>query len=273
MASLRRKYAVQFEGPTKDGAPPVTTMPNLTAAQPPAPVADAPKPAELETESPADVAAQNALRDRLKEMERAEALQRQQPQQPPQRAEEPQQAQEPTLEQIIAGFPERVQRWYRAHPEFLTDPEKAAQIQYCHHVARRETGEEMTGPYFDRMEVMLGIAPATNGNGNGHVAPPRSQDTTTVPARPVTVDRPPPPIGVEGRPQRMSVPVSAPPTRESPSMSTGRAPSHRAPLTAAEREVAASMIGPQAPTMADAERLYQANKEKYQKMKANGETQ
>src|SRR5215813_4125697 len=108
------------------------------AAEPPPAVETKPVEPMVES-SPAEEAAQNALRQRLKEMENAEALQRQQQQPQPQHAEEPQAQQEPTLEQVIANLPPRVQRWYRAHPEFLTDPEKAAQIQYCHHVARRET--------------------------------------------------------------------------------------------------------------------------------------
>src|SRR5215813_14922232 len=52
--------------------------------------------AEIETESPAEKAAKNELRQRLAEMEHAESLQRerQQPQQP-QQSQQPQQAQEP----------------------------------------------------------------------------------------------------------------------------------------------------------------------------------
>jgi hypothetical protein len=52
-----------------------------------------------------------------------------------------------------------------SNPQFLTDPEKAVQIQYCHHVAVREVGEQFTDPYYSRMEQMLGLASASNGNG------------------------------------------------------------------------------------------------------------
>jgi len=226
------------------------------AAEPPPAVETKPVEPMVES-SPAEEAAQNALRQRLKEMESAEALQRQQ-QQPPQHAEEPQ-AQEPqpqeqpTLEQLIANLPPRIQRWYRAHPEFLTDPEKAAQIQYCHHVARRETGEEMTEPYYDRMEQMLGLRQHTQSNGNGR---------TDVPKQNIPPAAPRPSVP----PQRMAGPaVSAPPSRDVPSYSTGRSPRHRAPLTRDELEIAAAsgMTAEQ----------YQAQKERMLRMKAAGEIQ
>jgi len=265
MASLRRKYQTHFESPGSKDAP-VSSPPDVTAAELPEPVADAKPPEQPSTESPADVAASTALKSRLAEMERAAQLS-QQPQ-PPQHAAEPppigvegrqapQEPQEPTLEQMIAHLPPRVQRWYRAHPEFLTDPEKAAQIQYCHHVARREVGEEMTEPYFDRMEQMLCLRqqppigvegrPQSNGNGRTESAP--------APTRPV--DRPE---------QRMAGPaVSAPPSREPPSMKTGRPVSYRAPLTQGELDVAASLgISPQE---------YAQQKEKMLRLKQSGEMQ
>jgi hypothetical protein len=213
-----------------------------------------PEPAETkpleqpETKSPADQAAENALRQRLKEMERAEALQRGQQQQP-QIAEpppEPQQQEDP-----LAHLPSRVQRWYRAHPELATDPERAAQVQYCHHVARREVGQEFTDPYFDRMEAML------FGATNGH-ARPTPQPVNHAPAR---HSAPPP-----RQPARVSGgPYSAPPTREVPSMTTGHAPSRRAPLTRDELEIArATGISPEE---------YQRNKEIMLRKKQSGEIQ
>jgi len=219
--------------------------PPVTGAKMPEPAADT-KPPELpETKSPADQAAESALRQRLKEMENAEALQRQQP---PQFAEEPQEPQQP--QDPLALLPPRVQRWYREHPELATDPERAAQVQYCHHVARREVGEEFTDPYFDRMEAML-FRPATNGHAESRPSPAPS----AAPREPM---RAPPQ-------QRMSVPVSAPPTREVPSMSTGRSPRYRAPLTRDELEIAAACG--QSPEQ------YQAQKEKMLRMKTAGEIQ
>jgi hypothetical protein len=234
MASLHRKYQDRIEVGPRQEAPPVASPPAVTAAELPEPAADAGKPPPtVETESPAEKAGKDALRQRLQEMERAETLTRQ-AQQPPQHAEpqEPQQQEPPSLEDYIAHLPPRVQGWYRKHPELATNPERAAQVQYCHHVARREVGSEFDDPYYDRMESMLGLRqqppvgaegrPQSNGNGQ----------TQHRPAAPPPRNEAPPPR------RAMSAPVSAPPTREVPSMSTGRAPRHRAPLTADELHIA-----------------------------------
>src|SRR5215471_10154505 len=111
MASLRKKYQEPVAAPPTSAA----KLPDAVDAKPPE------MPAT--TESPADVAAKEAiaLQLRLKEMERAEQLNREAVQQQPPQAAEPQ-PQQPTLEQYISHLPERVQRWYRKHPEFATDP-------------------------------------------------------------------------------------------------------------------------------------------------------
>jgi hypothetical protein len=253
MASLRRKYQDRIEvSPTKD-APPVSTPPQVTAAELPEPAVDVKPPPEVETESPADVAAKNALRDRLREMENAESLTRQAQQPPPPRAAEPQEPEQPTLEEMIAHLPPRVQGWYRKHPELATNPERAAQVQYCHHVAARETGEQFGGDnYYDRMESMLGLRQQPQSNGNG-----QAQHR---PAAPAPAPRNEAPVR-----RAMSVPVSAPPTREAPSMTTGRPASRRAPLTADELQIA-SACG-QTPEQ------YQDQKERMLRMKAAGAIQ
>src|SRR5436190_2373851 len=227
MASLRRKYqTAEIPSDNNNNTAPTVASAPVTAAVPP-PAAET-KPPEKPVESnPVDEAAKSALKARLQEMERAETLaHQQQPQQGEHRlaAEPPQQQQSPAdqLEQAIAAMPERVKRWYRAHPEYLADPEKAAQIQYCHHVAARETGEQFTDPYYARMEQMLGFnrqqqpqrQPQPNSNGHAPAAPARN--------------------GAPVRQQQRPGPgYSAPPSRESPSMSTGRATGHVAPLTEA----------------------------------------
>jgi hypothetical protein len=251
MSSIRKRY--NDASPHQDD-PPVTTPPT-DAAKLPEPAVDVKPPPEMpETkESPADVAAKNALRERLREMENAETLTRQ-AQQPSQYAAEPrQQPQEPpTLEQQIAHLPERVQRWYKAEPRFLTDPEQAARIQYAHHVATREVGEQFTDPYFARMEQMLGLAPRSNGQTQS-----RPIERPSAPAP--RYEAPP------RQQYRQSAPVSAPPSREPASMSTGRPQSFRAPLTADELEIArASGITPE---------RYAQEKEKMLRMKALGQIQ
>jgi hypothetical protein len=246
MASLRKRYQTSVE--SKDG-PPVTTVP-VAGAEPPPPVVDAkpPEPPAAEP-SPADEAAKTALRQRLQEMENAEALQREATvaQQHPQFATEPQEQQMPTAEQIIesSGLPENAKDWLRRYPDYVLDPIKNAQMQKMHNVAEYQAGSEFTERYFDRMEILLGIKqeqprrvqerPVTNAAATGNGAPPRRQ---------------------------MAAPVSAPPTRDVPSMSTGKSRSFRQPLTADELHIAQACG--QTPEQ------YQQEKEKMLRLKASG---
>lgn len=236
--------------------PPVSTPPAVTAAELPPIAADIKPPEPIEEKSPAEKAGESALRQRLKEMENAEAITRQPPQRPPPQQEPPPQLQEPqqpTLEQAIAGFAPRFQEMCRADPRLLTDPERISQVQYCHHVAVREVGEEGTPAYFDRMEQMLGFTrEPSRSPSNGHAGPRRSE--------------PPPP-------RRTSTSVSVPPTREAPSMATGRATTSMPPLTREEREIAWVSRPRENMTQEQAERLYQHNKREYQRAKTAGEIQ
>src|SRR5262245_36949177 len=119
MASLRKKY----QGIVDHSTEPVTTAP-VEAAKPP-PVADAPKPVEdIKTEpSPVEEAAQNAIKQRVAEAERAQELAK--TASPPQQqfATEPpqQQRMDPIeqFEQMISHLPERMRNWYRVDPQFL----------------------------------------------------------------------------------------------------------------------------------------------------------
>src|SRR5262245_42245645 len=250
MASVRRKY--QSHLAAKDELP-VTTMPQETAAKLPEPAVDAKPPEPINTESAADVAAKTALRDRLREMEQAETIVREAT---TAQQQEPQQPQQLTLEQQIAHLPERIQQWCKTDPRLATDPERIAQAQYCHHVARREVGEEFTDNYYDRMEEMLGLREQPKprpSNGQAQHKPIES--------------KPPAPAPRAAMPARQYAgpPVSAPPTRESPSMTTGRPIGHRAPLTRDELEIAAS--SGQTPEE------YAAQKERLRRLKDSGAIQ
>jgi hypothetical protein len=157
MSSMRKKY----QGLVVDNSrEPVSTPPTTEAAKLPEPVADAPQsPEEVKAESPVEEAARSAIQDRVAEAARAAELAKQQPPQP-QFATEPEAPQMDPREQfeaVIAGLPERAKAWYRADPRWLTDPERAAHINYAHHVAIRETGAEGSDEYFDRMEHMRGL--------------------------------------------------------------------------------------------------------------------
>jgi hypothetical protein len=254
MASLRKRYAPAVSAERPD-SPPVAATP-VAAAEPP-PAAEAPKPLEElapEKPSPSDEAANNAMKARLAEMDRAETLQRAPPVQHYERVESrpPEPAADP-MEAAIAAMPPRVQRWYRNNPELLTNPEFAARVQYCHHVAAREVGQQFTDPYFDRMESLLGFRKQQQPKpaSNGHAAPA---------AAPARNDGP-----VRQQQQRPGPSVSAPPTRAVPSMTTGRPTGQRVPLTADEIQVAQN-------SGISAEE-YQTQKEKMARLRAAGAAQ
>jgi hypothetical protein len=262
MASFRKKYSLHIESPSKD-APTVASTP-VTAASPP-PAAEPQKSLEElapQKASPSDEATNLAIKARLAEMERAETLQQRGAVQHYERslAAEPPPPEPPVdpMEAAIADLPERAQRWYRSHPEFLTDPEKAAKIQYCHHVAAREVGGQFTDLYFDRMESLLGFRqqqqPKPSSNGHAAPAAPRNPPPAA-PAR----------NGAPARQQYTGPSVSAPPTREVPSFASGRPTSRRAPLSENELQIAKnSGISPEE---------YQLQKQKMERLKAAGAIQ
>jgi hypothetical protein len=259
MASLRKRYsAVSVERPD---SPPVAATP-VAAAKPP-PAAEAPKPLEelAPEKSPSDEAANNAIKARLAEMNRAETLQRAPPVQHYERVESrpPEPAADP-VEAAIAAMPPRVQRWYRTNPELLTNPEFAARVQYCHHVAAREVGQQFTDPYFDRMESLLGFRQQQQPkpSNNGHAAPAAPRPASAAPAAP-------PRNGAAPRQQQYNGHVSAPPTRDVPSMASGRPVGRRVPLTADELQIAKnSGISPEE---------YSIQKEKMARLRAAGAVQ
>src|SRR5262245_56301706 len=267
MASLRKKYQPQ-NNPGNDDGPPVLSPPQGGEAKMPEPVADAKPPEPIETESPAELAAKtarlkemNTLNARLKEMENAETLVRQ-AQQPPQPADPQELSQEPVdpVEFVLAnsGLPERAKAWLRKHPQYVLDQELNAELQHFHYKARKEA-EEFSDGYYGVLERHLGLAPATNGQTESKPTP---QQANRAPAQ---VSAPPrEPTRVSPR-QQYSAPVSAPPTREVPSMKTGRPQSYRAPLSKDELEIAQAcgMTADQ----------YQVQKMKMLKMKENNEIQ
>jgi hypothetical protein len=245
MASLRKKYAPQLGNPTRDDEPPVTSPPEVSGARLPEPVADAkPLPEEIKSASPADEAGKAAIQQRLEEMENAQRLNQPQPEWHEPAAAEPRQ---PTVEQIISisGLPERAKDWLRQHPDYVTDQAKNIKLQKMHHVAEYHAGSEYTDEYFNKMDELLGFKQ------------PAPQPTRQQPSQ-----QPAP-----ARQQRAysGAPISAPPSREVPSYSTGRSPRYRAPLTKDELEIATA--SGQTPEQ------YQAQKERMLRMKQAGEMQ
>jgi hypothetical protein len=213
MAALRKKY--QGRDIEKADAPSVSPPPSAGAQLPPRD--DSPPPEDISisasTDDVAEQAATAAIKQRLAELENAEALARQTVEQTqPRFATEPQPRFDP-LEQALANVPEQARHGLRNHPQYLLDPEDNAHLQSAHYVAVEKTGgEQFTPRYFRAMETHLGL---------------RDEDVPHRSTRPIA-------------PRHRGPAVSAPPTRESISLATGR-PMRDTRLTAEELSLAATI--------------------------------
>jgi hypothetical protein len=220
MASLRKRYQEHVETSPRQDGPPVTTAPTEAAKLPPA--VDAKPPEPITTESPADAAGRDAIKQRLQEMQQAERITREavsHPQPPqPREPQEPQQR-----------MPAQVEKWLAEHPQYLDPNDHVAQAEiHLATVKCMRDGKTWDQPDFiPTIERHLGLAP--RGNGQTQHGPIESKPPA--PAAP-RYEAPP------RQQQRSATPVSAPPTREAPSMTTGRPASRRVPLTAEQVEMA-----------------------------------
>ena len=207
------------------------------------------EPIDIEKPDPVATAASSAIKDRPREMERAAAITQEAASQAQRFATE--RPQQDPIETALVQMPERVQRWYRDHPEFLNDPERAAQVQYCHFVAKRETGQEGTDLYFDRMEHLLGL----RSNGGAVSPQPTPAPRSAAPVR---------------QPQYSGAPMAAPPSRSTPSMTTGRPAGETPRLT--REEIYIALQSKTHPEEADetAIRRYAQQKAKMIQLKAAG---
>ena len=147
-------------------------------------------------------------------------------------------------------MPASVQKWLTEHPQYLEDAVAQAELNLATMKAVRAGKTWHDSDFLDAVERYLGLNETRpNGNGYSHAE-----------SRPLTAPRPVP--HNPPRQQYGGVPVSAPPTRNPPSFSTGRPQTAQAPLSQAEREIA------QASGISESE--YQMQKAKMQKLKAAG---
>lgn len=137
-----------------------------------------------------------------------------------------------------APVPFHVQQWIKKHPDYLSDPEKNADIQYFHRKVIREGIDIDSEEYLPRMEVLLGLRQT------------EEEAEVEIPAKPAP----------KATPQRQA-PVSAPVSREAPSSPDGDR-GGVIKLTGAQRD-AAKIAGV-------TEKVYAENLAKINKMKANG---
>src|SRR5262245_29270749 len=213
MASFRTK---PNGGIDKDA--PVASTPRAMDAPPPVET----KPLEpIDVESPVEKAAQNALKQRIEEMERAEQLTRESsaPQPPPEASPPPQQ-QAPQV-------PAAVQKFLSDNPQYLRDAVAQAELNLATQRCVRDGLTWTDDNFIPTVERYLRLASDANhrrANGGSVEAEPRQA----------------PQLQRQAPALRSSIPYSAPPTREAPSLSTGRSLSRPGPLTAEEREVARS---------------------------------
>jgi hypothetical protein len=251
MASYRKKYTEQA---ADSPAPPA-------AAEPAPPVAETkpPEPVEIER-NPADAAASSAIKQRLQEMEAAQAHTQEHARQ---QREAIQQQQPPQPE-----MPEAVRQWLSEHPQYCDPNDVIAQheIQLASMKCARDGLTWERPEFIPTIERHLGLRqePPPVTNGNGHAPSEPVNFVSPPPQRQPAPQRQGPPVRQQA-PVRPSVMVSAPPTRETVSMTTGRPTGGPVKLTQEEFDLAHSLgISPQE---------YEKQKRKMLAMKAAGQIQ
>lgn len=280
MASLRKKHReLTDELPPERRAD--APVPEAAAAPDPATpsaAADIFRPADTASARPLEDEEKVAMRKRLQEMEDAQQRVQQLEAGIAQQAQIAHQLQsapppqQPSVETIIANapLPESAKAWLLAHPDYITDAAKNAQMQEMHYVAKYQAGGEFTDAYFACMEHLLGLSPteirdrqpATSDEVPMNVTPRHismpqfaSEPRPAAPAQPV----PPRPAGP---------PVSAPPHREVQSLSNGRRSQSSVRLSPDQREIAWAARSDL--PRDQAEELYAQNLVRMQKLKASG---
>lgn len=147
------------------------------------------------------------------------------------------------LEQQIATLPDDAKNWLRKHPEFMSDNAKNKKISAAHIYLTENKGiSAFTPAYFDALDTEFGFKTAA----------------------PVEPER-------QAQPQRRSMPVTAPVSRDVPTASGVRAPSSKMHLSAEERAIARSAFTAKDMSNEQKELLYAQNKRKLEKMRANGQ--
>jgi hypothetical protein len=197
MASLRKRYQNRSE--TNNDAP-VTTAP--TAAKLPEPIteqaAPEPNPAD-EKPSAVEQAEKDAIKKRIAELERAEDLQSAALDQQVRFARERQRQ--------VANVPEHIRRWAEENPRYVSDPIGQAELNVAILKAQRDGKNWQDPDFIEVTERHLGLRQQAE-----------RPVVTREPSQRQPVQRQQP---VRQQASRGPA-VSAPPTREVPSMTTGR---------------------------------------------------
>jgi hypothetical protein len=187
------------------------------------------------------MASASARLDRLEDGKQAFETKRETPKTTPPAAAAPAPPAAPQdFEQRIAQMPEVARGWLRKHPEFINDAAMNRKIGGAHNYLVDNKGlQPFSEAYFDALDTEFGFKAA--------------------PAAPTA------------QPQRRSIPMSAPVSRDTPTYSGQKPASTTMTLTEEERRIARTAYT--APDMTDAQKeyAYAKNKQKLQRMRANGE--
>ncbi len=100
---------------------------------------------------------------------------------------EPTPTEDEKFTRYISQFSPVAQRWLRAHPDAVTDPDLNARLIRAHHVAEDQGLEKEGEEYFRLLEQKLGYTTAGDGGTEVDIEPPRR---TQQEARPVPRQQP-----------------------------------------------------------------------------------
>ena len=190
------------------------------------------------------MASASARLDRLEDGKQAFEAKRETPKTTPPAAAPPPASQPAPqdFEQRIAQMPEVAKGWLRKHPEFINDEAMNRKIGGAHNYLIDNKGlQPFSEAYFDALDTEFGFKAAP----------------AAAPAAP--------------QPQRRSMPMSAPVSRDVPTTSGQRQTSTTMTLTEEERRIARTSYTADDMTDAQKEYAYAKNKQKLQRMRANGE--
>jgi hypothetical protein len=164
----------------------------------------------------------------------------------PQRPAPPAAAPPPDFEQKVAslGVPDNAKSWLRQHPELVNDAAKNEELGAAHlYLTKAKKIEPFTQAYFEALDTEFGFK-----------------------AAPAVAPQPEP----QPQPQRRSMPMTAPVSRDVPTVSGQRQSSSKVTLTAEERQIARTSFTAPDMTNEQKELLYARNKQRLAQQRANG---
>jgi len=156
----------------------------------------------------------------------------------------------PDFEQKVAslGVPDNAKSWLRQHPELVNDAAKNEELGAAHlYLTKSKKMEPFSQAYFDALDNEFGFK-----------------------AAPAAAPAPEPEPQSQQQPQRRSIPMTAPVSRDVPTASGQRQASSKITLTAEQRQIARTSFTAPDMTNEQKELLYARNLQKLQRDRASG---